>query len=107
MSRLSDETVIAGLRAAVRLRSGAVPTDTELEGAPMLSGWVLERVIGGYRRFGGFVSGHPNLPDGWCWTSVVLFIEPDRRWARTISRLYRLGNPLWPEPDEVRGGHDP
>lgn len=94
MSRLSKEAVAAGLRAAVRLKRGEVPTDAELANAPLLSGWVLGQEYGAFYRLGGYVSGHPLLPDGWCWTSPVLFLEPDRRWARTVSRLYRLSDPI-------------
>lgn len=94
MGRLSDETVAAGIRAAIRLRDGEMPSQTELEIAPLLSGWVLEEAENGLWRFGGFVTGHPTLRPGWCWTSVVLYIEPHHRWARTISRIYRLGEPL-------------
>ena len=91
---LSKEAIMAGLYAAMKLRDGELPTDAELSGAPFLTGWVLVEASGGFYRLGGFVSGHPKLVDGWCWTSIVLYIEPNRRWARTVSRLYRLGDPL-------------
>ena len=94
MSRLSDEQVAAGVLAAIKLSDGELPTEAELAGAPLLTGWVLGEGPGGYSRLGGFVSGHPSLADGWCWTSVVLYLETNRRWARTVSRLYRLGDPL-------------
>lgn len=97
MSRLSHETVVAGLRAAIKLRSGELPTEADLKSAPLLTGWILGQEPGGYYRLGGFVSGHPKLADGWCWTSTVLFLEPTRRWARTVSRLYRLSDPLDPD----------
>lgn len=94
MSRISNETLLAGLSAAIKLRDGELPAEAELAGAPLLTGWVLGQEWGGYSRLGGFVSGHPILADGWCWTSVVLYLEPNRQWARTASRLYRLGDPL-------------
>lgn len=94
MSRISNDTLLAGFRAAVKLRDGELPTEAELAGAPLLTGWVLGQESGGYSRLGGFVSGHSTLADGWCWTSVVLYLEPNRCWARTVSRLYRLGDPL-------------
>lgn len=94
MATLSHETVAAGVREAIRLRNGEMPTLTELESAPLLSGWVLEEAENGLWRFGGLVTGHPVLRPGWCWTSVVLYIEPNRGWARTVSRIYRLGEPL-------------
>lgn len=94
MGRLSNEALLAGLRAAIKLKDGELPTEAELADAPLLTGWVLGQEPGGYSRLGGFVTGHPSLADGWCWTSVVLYLEPNRRWARTVSRLYRLGDPL-------------
>ena len=94
MTRLSNEMLLAGLRAAIKLREGELPTEAELADAPLLTGWVLGQESGGHSQLGGFVSGHPSLADGWCWTSVVLYLEPNRRWARTVSRLYRLGDPL-------------
>ncbi|MFK4810954.1 DUF6634 family protein [Devosia sp. ZW T5_3] len=94
MARLSDGVVAAGLRELVRLRSGHMPTDRDLENAPHLSGWVFGEMDDGHRRLGGVVTGHPRLPAGWCWTSIVLFVSPDLRWARTISRYYRLGEPM-------------
>ena len=94
MGRLSNEMLLAGLSAAIKLSEGVLPTEAELADAPLLTGWVLGQEQGGYSQLGGFVSGHPILDDGWCWTSVVLYLEPNCRWARTVSRLYRLGDPL-------------
>lgn len=94
MSRLSQETLVAGLRAARRLHKGELPTNADLAAAPLLEGWALEEVAPGLFRLVGVVTGHPLLADGWCSTSVLLFIAADRTWARTVSRLYRLGMPL-------------
>jgi hypothetical protein len=94
MGKLSDEAVAAGLLAAKRLHGGELPREAELTSAPFITGWLLSGELDGFTRLGGFVSGHPVLPDGWCWTSVVLIIDPDLRWARTVSRLYRLGEPF-------------
>ncbi len=41
----------------------------------------------------GTVSGHPRLPDGPIRTSVLLAYDPDRGYARTFSRFYRLESP--------------
>ncbi|WP_332700989.1 DUF6634 family protein [Devosia sp.] len=94
MSRLSRQTAVAGLRAARRLHEGERPTNADLAVAPLLEGWALEEVAPGLFRLVGVVTGHPLLADGWCSTSVLLFIDADRTWARTVSRLYRLGMPL-------------
>lgn len=94
MSVLSRDTVLAGLHAAQRIQDGELPTDAELTTAPLLTGWALQDDIGELHRLFGFVTGHPVLPDGWCTTSLILAIDPAHQWARTVSRLYRLGVPL-------------
>lgn len=94
MAKLSDEAVAAGLRELIKLHNGEKPSELELERAPLLTGWLLASMSNGYQRLGGFVTGHPTIRPGWCWTSVVLFVAEDRRWARTVSRYYRLGRPL-------------
>lgn len=99
MVKSSEQAIEAGLRAALKLKNGELPTEVELASAPVLTGWVLDEGADGICRLGGFVSGHPKLEAGWIWTSVVLFIEPSRNWARTVSRLYRLREPLIPRAD--------
>ncbi|MCF1742051.1 DUF6634 family protein [Paradevosia shaoguanensis] len=94
MSLLTRDTVLAGLRAARRIQQGHLPTQAELAAAPVLSNWVLAEEPGNLFRLAGMVSGHPLLADGWCTTSIVLVMDPDRNWARTVSRLYRLEKPL-------------
>lgn len=93
MSRLSSETVSEGLRAAIHLKQGRLPTAADLQTAPLLSGWALAEEPP-FQRLVGVVSGHPTIENGWCTTSVVLVIDPHRKWARTVSRLFRLGPPL-------------
>ena len=98
MARLTDEAVAAGLQELAKLKRGEMPSDADLDGAPILAGWFVEDISNGYQRLGGFVTGHPTIRPGWCWTSVLLFISDDRTWARTISRYYRLGSPLTIDP---------
>lgn len=90
MSRLSSDIVSAGLRAAIHLKEGHLPTAADPQAAPLLSDWALAVEPASVYRLVGVVSGHPIIADGWCTTSVVLVIAPQRQWARTISRLYRL-----------------
>lgn len=98
MSPLSNEQVLEGLRAALRLQQGEKPSQAELAAAPLLEGWIVQRASASVARLGGFVSGHPLLADGWVWTSVVLFIDPEEHFARTVTRLYRLGPPFGKDP---------
>ena len=96
MARLSGDDVLKGLRAAIALRHGAIPTETELAEAPVLTAWALVEAGAGLHRLVGSVRGHPILGTGWCTTSVVLALDPGRAWARTVSRMYRLADPLLP-----------
>jgi hypothetical protein len=94
MARLTAEVLRDGLRAAADIRNGKLPTPNELEVAPVLSQWAVAEDVSGLPRLVGSVRRHPLLGSGWCTTSVVLAMAPDRTWARTISRLYRLAEPL-------------
>jgi hypothetical protein len=94
MSILTKEVVAAGLREAARIATGFAPGEAELAGAPLLSHWAVETQPGGTGRFVGIVTGHPSIPDGWCTTSIVLVVDIDAGWARTVSRYYRLGPKL-------------
>lgn len=64
--------------------------DGELNGAPLLSDWVLANQ--GFPYFQGVAQGHPLLPAGPVRSSIALFIAPDLSHARTLSRWYRLGD---------------
>lgn len=94
MAILSYTTVREGLRAARAIREGKLPTPDEIAAAPRLSSWAVVDAETCFPRLVGEVHNHPHLADGWCTTSVVLAMDPDGQWARKISRLYRLSDPL-------------
>lgn len=102
MTRLTTETVQKGLRAAIEIKSGKAPTRAELDAAPVLTHWAISEDGFGLPRLAGSVSDHPLLGTCWCTTSVVLVLDPDHRWARTVSRLYALAEPLMPDVDPGR-----
>lgn len=73
------------------LSEGKPPSEEELRRAPLLDQW----------SFGflpapclvGAIYGHPALrARAKVHTSELVIIDPNRQWARTWSRLYRLGN---------------
>lgn len=67
------------------------PTADELKNAPFLDRWCA---IQDYRELIliGFVSGHPRLREGArARTSLVFQIRPEKGWARTWSRFFRIG----------------
>ncbi len=41
----------------------------------------------------GWVEGHPRLGTRIINTSLLIHVSEDRKWARTLSRWYRLGDP--------------
>jgi len=79
------------IEALSRLESGDIPSSKELATAPILEGWHLTEHHH-FLALGGFVTGHPSLPDGaYILTSPLLWLADDRHVARTVSRFYRLG----------------
>lgn len=94
MVTLTRDIILAGLRAAERLRMGEAPLQAELDNAPILSGWTVQPHGAGLEHLAGMVEGHPTLPDGFIRTSALLVLDPDLKWARTVSRIYILGQSL-------------
>ena len=77
-----------------RFGSGEMPSARELEAAPLLSPYAIGTrtvpcLVGGN-------SGHPILKGPVITTSDVWIMAPEFGWARTYSRLYRLGEPARP-----------
>ncbi len=73
--------------------SSCAPTEEELGNAPVLDQWCAihdsDTVI-----LIGYVTGHPYIRDrGRARTSLVLQIQPEKGWARTWNRFYRLAAP--------------
>ncbi|WP_413776331.1 DUF6634 family protein [Rhodopseudomonas palustris] len=69
------------------------PDDALLSSAPTLDRWEVEPYAG-HTRLTGVVYGHPHLTDGHqIWTSLIIAVDKRRRWARTLSRWYRLRHP--------------
>lgn len=70
---------------------GGEPNEAELAAAPLLEDWrpTSRTTV----ALSGRVSGHPSRPTGAIKTSE-LFATDGMTFARTFSRLYRLGRPL-------------
>ena len=69
-----------------------MPSAEELEAAPVLDPFAISTrslpcLVGGN-------GGHPILKGPTVTTSEVWAIAPELGWARTYSRLYRLGRPM-------------
>lgn len=95
--RTQGERIEEARRTLRRLSSAWLPGAPELAEAPILE--FVEAVPDGpFVSFRGRVFGHPKIPNGRrALTSVVVGYDGRRgRWARTISRWYRLG----PAPQE-------
>ena len=74
-----------------RIAPGAAPTAADLKSAPLLVDW--EVLLSPWRGvcLTGFVAGHPRLGNKRIATSHLWALDPGYRWARTLSRFYRLG----------------
>jgi hypothetical protein len=70
------------------------PTDADLAEAPVLDYWRPYISHQGAPILWGIASGHPKIKEGWVSTSQLVAIDPDKAWARTVSRWYALSNPF-------------
>lgn len=79
---------------AVLDRAGIDPTEGALAIAPFLDAWEIVRDAFDYTILYGRVVGHPILKGPAIRTSPLLRLNVPAGWARTYSRVYRLGAPL-------------
>lgn len=79
-------------RALVAIAAAEVgPSAFELHAAPELDLWIPQVNIIGELVLEGEVKAHPILGNDAITTSPLIALDPDRKWARTVSRWYRLG----------------
>lgn len=82
--------VVADMEALAR---GEPPGRADLAAAPTLDGWCLDTRA--THCLTGVVAGHPALRTGRIVrTSDLWILAPSLGYARTLSRIYRLGHPL-------------
>lgn len=74
-----------------RYASGHPPTPEELAECPVLEDWRPIHV--GERALAGRAFGHPRISDGRVTLTSTLIRTDGRTFARTMTRLYRLGSP--------------
>jgi len=73
------------------LHDGIGPSENELAAAPVLQDWTVEsRTV---RALAGHVAGHPDFPSGRLITTSEIYASDGQTYARTLSRMYRLGTP--------------
>ena len=85
-----------------RIAVAAAPTAAELSQAPLLVDWRLVLGLSGL-ALTGFAAGHPRLGSRRIVTAPLWVLDPELRWARTLSRFYVLGVPeggAIPEQDQ-------
>lgn len=68
----------------------------DLSACPTLTSW--EFADAHWSGLAGQVVGHPRLGTGNILTTPLIAIDTDLRWARTLNTLYRLEEPLHPDP---------
>ena len=83
------ESLVAALD---RIGSGGMPTAAELEAAPLLDPYCLDTCT--LPCLIGANQGHPVLKGPIIRTTEVWALATELGWARTLSRLYRLGRPV-------------
>ncbi|WP_196222665.1 DUF6634 family protein [Pseudooceanicola algae] len=82
------------MRSVTAFRAALIGPDPDGDDrdAPILNDYLT--VLQGRRmKLHGWASGHPRLGAAFVTTSQLIHVTPDRRWARTLSRWYRLGRP--------------
>ncbi|WP_408735169.1 DUF6634 family protein [Muricoccus aerilatus] len=72
------------------MAEGTSPTPADLHAAPVVDHWQWSSRT--MRTVVGTVQGHPRLPDGPVLTTELWAVDLERRWARTLSRYYVLGD---------------
>lgn len=75
---------------------GGYPSAEELAAAPLLEDW--EFGMRPVAALVGRVTHHPDFPAGRRVRTSEVYVSDRRTWARTYSRLYRLGRPAGPRP---------
>jgi len=87
-------SAVALHRARIALEEAtAGPSEAVLAAAPRLRLWqpvLIQRDL----CLAGLVTGHPLLPPDYITTSPLIALDPTLAWARTMSRFYRLDQPL-------------
>lgn len=91
-------------KAMIAIRSTELGvSDDDLADAPQLELWLPVRNQFGVLALWGQVTDHPTLGKDDIITSPLVAWGPDEGWARSISRLYRLGQPLFTLKHELAG----
>ena len=78
-----------------RIGSGQMPSEEDLAKAPLLHPWGISTTQ--HLCLFGKVEGHPILRGPRIRTTEIWLLAPKLGWARTLSRYYRLGDPIKPE----------
>ncbi|MGE7471973.1 DUF6634 family protein [Bosea sp. NPDC003192] len=68
---------------------GRKPSPEDLASAVSIQGTIGQRSV---PCLIGQVSNHPRLGNRLITTSQLFMVDPDGRWARTLSRFYRLAD---------------
>lgn len=72
------------------------PAPEEMARAPLMESWSF--LSGRTRVLAGVSFGHPTIASGRPTLTSDVFATDGRTWARTLSRLYRLGTPAEATP---------
>lgn len=93
---MSDDFVYHLRKALIAIRSTDLGvSDDDLADAPQLEFWLPVRNRFGVLALWGQVTDHPTLGRDDIVTSPIVAWNPDAGWARSVSRMYRLGQPFF------------
>ncbi|MEH2560106.1 hypothetical protein V1286_007635 [Bradyrhizobium algeriense] len=82
------------------LSQGSRPSEQDLQACPLLDRWSFGFLPAPCLL--GAISHHPIFgARPHIHTSELVLIDPDKRWARTWSKFYRLGKQVVPEIENV------
>lgn len=91
---------LKSLAAALeRIIDGEMPSEQELATAPLLDPYAI-----GTRTLPclvGTIHDHPSIKGSLARTSEVWAMAPELGWARTYTRLYRLGEPVYTQTEAI------
>jgi len=98
-----SDSFLPGLpKALAAIRSAETgPLHLDLNNAPQLELWVPVRNRFGVLALWGQVADHPEFGADDIVTSPLVAWNPAERWARSISRWYRLGQPFFSLNEEL------
>lgn len=88
---MTNEAQYLRLLNALQAVEAGAPTAEDLQDAPLIEDWMSLSLGGRFAALSGKITGHPDVAGESSITSILLMIDIEAGWARTISHWYQLG----------------